>query len=744
MIHVEKRPDDCPAVLVSERAQQEIRRVEEAIGQGQQVDVGSLRLFEHSSVRQALQHLYRNRCAFCESDNASSIHHYRPPRLYPWLVYDWSNLLLTCVVCAQQGADQFPLPRPDTSMAPDDVADRWRRWQKDRLQSEEPLLLHPEHDQPESHIMVAPNGTLRGLSERGRQTIDTFYLQRRTLNLARQEVIEALVDRLRRAAEQCVASMASDRTRLPQEFDRAFAHIFRDLERRAIGELPFALLARNIKSEIGWFLGEHFGDDRVQRDVVHAAFRRLVDGDSQALTDPMLSDALDHALRVSENGTQVAQPHDQHAYVTALKIANIRCFGERRQRLEMTTRDGNPARWTVILGDNGTGKTTLLRAFAVCLPLPSQRLKTHRTQRTMSDPGVSFGSRLGHSHLVELFQRRDSLEPGSMEVSLRSGQALDLPGDDTSAATVRLNPRSGSTAEHASRHLPLCFGYGAARRIMGTPLITQGVGDQDHPSLFNIDAPLQSPEEWLLRMDYAASQQKRLGAQRDRVVRTMIDLLPDVLDIEFIVERERPRVRFQTSYGMVELAGLSLGYQTFIAWVVDLASKLFEHYPSAADPLAMPAICLVDEIDLHLHPRWQQTVMEYLGKRFPNTQFIVTAHSPLIAQSRDSARLIVLRKQDDHVIIDNDSEEVSRWRVDQILTSDLFGLDSAHAPAVARLLEERADLLGQSRLTARDKRRVEEIEKDLGYLPTASTPEEIRAMQIILSAASKLADKGHS
>ena len=83
----------------------------------------------------------------------------------------------------------------------------------------------------------------------------------------------------------------------------------------------------------------------------------------------------------------------------------------------------------------------------------------------------------------------------------------------------------------------------------------------------------------------------------------------------------------------VSLGRLSLGYQTVFAWTLDIAWRLIERYPRSPNPLQEPAIVLVDEIDLHLHPHWQRDIREHLTEQFPRIQFIATAHSPLMAQS---------------------------------------------------------------------------------------------------------------
>jgi predicted ATP-binding protein involved in virulence len=183
---------------------------------------------------------------------------------------------------------------------------------------------------------------------------------------------------------------------------------------------------------------------------------------------------------------------------------------------------------------------------------------------------------------------------------------------------------------------------------------------------------------------------------------------------------------------------MSLGYRTLMTWMVDFASRLFERYPDNPDPLAEPAIVLVDEIDLHLHPRWQRTLMQFLSETFPNTQFIVSAHSPLVVQAATDANIVLLRREGDHVVIDNDIKAIRGWRVDQVLTSDLFGLESARPPQNDTALKERTRLLSKTRLTAKDKIRLQELEAEIGSLPTGETPQDLEAMDIIRRAAELL------
>ncbi len=172
--------------------------------------------------------------------------------------------------------------------------------------------------------------------------------------------------------------------------------------------------------------------------------------------------------------------------------------------------------------------------------------------------------------------------------------------------------------------------------------------------------------------------------------------------------------------------------------MVDFASRMFERYPRSKNPLANPAIVLIDEIDLHLHPKWQRQIMSYLTERFPNTQFIATAHSPLIVQSAVDANIAVLRREGDHVVIDNNPASVQGWRIDQVLTSDLFGLASARLPSVDEWVEQRDKILAKKRITKPDREKLKILEEKIADLPGGESSQDMEAMRILRQAAQHL------
>jgi predicted ATP-binding protein involved in virulence len=448
------------------------------------------------------------------------------------------------------------------------------------------------------------------------------------------------------------------------------------------------------------------------------------------------------------------------AYFLSIELENVLCF-KARQKLDLSDNNGFPAQWTVILGDNGVGKTTLLRCLAGMQPavqtgimVPSMQEETFATPRledfraffdraevsqnssAMVDATFTFGSS---------FSKRTDTEQRSMFLARYSNLSERItPSERIILLPTKMSTIWGYSSVDEELFGLKCYGYGANRR-MGKTSLSEALSADSCASLFHDSETLINAEEWLLQADYAVarstSKHKTRLEQRLSLIKEILKhLLPDVSDIRIASFDDNilpPIAKFRTPYGWVPLKNLSLGYKTVIAWTVDLAAKLMDRYPLSADPLAEPAVVLVDEIDLHLHPKWQRTIISFLSVRFPNTQFIVTAHSPLVVQAAKNANIVLLRREGDHVVIDNDPEIIDNWRVEQVLAS-VFELPSPHSPEIEPLIERRRKLLAKSKLTAKDERELKKLEEQIGTIPTAESPEDIRAMDIIRKAAKLL------
>ncbi len=366
---------------------------------------------------------------------------------------------------------------------------------------------------------------------------------------------------------------------------------------------------------------------------------------------------------MEQNNKKESPNNSEPVYFLDLIVENVRCFGE-KQILDLSDGNGKPARWTLILGDNATGKTTLLKCLAGLEPIDFKHAPD--PEKMMVHKGYLFSDQ---NNYMRRYEKTD-FEIGALKFffgSINSGKAGFF------TKLMYRNDSSGSSSYVDEFKNLIIYAYGASRR-MGAGSLAETQDTDNSATLFFDDISLVNAEEWLLQADFAvksADDENKFYFENrfKKIKELLINLLPDVGDIRIkpiTKEQKKPAIEIKTPYGWVGIKNLSLGYQTLIAWMVDLGNRLFERYPESDNPLAEPAIVLVDEIDLHLHPKWQRILIVRLTDIFKETQFIVTAHSPLIVQSAQDTNIVLLKREGDQVIIHNnkDREVIKGWRLD--------------------------------------------------------------------------------
>jgi hypothetical protein len=141
-------------------------------------------------------------------------------------------------------------------------------------------------------------------------------------------------------------------------------------------------------------------------------------------------------------------------------------------------------------------------------------------------------------------------------------------------------------------------------------------------------------------------------------------------DIRF-TERETEGLRFEQ---------LSDGYKSVMTWVADLVARMAENQPEAKQIEDFQGIVLVDEVGLHLHPRWEADLVRKLRKWFPKVQFFFSTHSPIMILNADrNAVFYRLYKEEGVTKISGKfyCKDFSDLRLNSLVTSPLFGLDNA-------------------------------------------------------------------
>lgn len=337
-------------------------------------------------------------------------------------------------------------------------------------------------------------------------------------------------------------------------------------------------------------------------------------------------------------------------------------------------------RWTCILGENGIGKSTILRSIGL-LMAGSEALT-----KLIDDP----------TRWLRLKEKTGRI---SAQIATQAGEvrdiALDFKSNDTLTSFLKRNEATLEPIDAALRHTARSYftaGYGVSRRFPNSDGDKFQSAKSAHPraasiaTLFRGDTSLRSIESWAMDLHY------RKGAAGLSMIRHALNaLLPEV---KFHgIDKENRQLLFNTADGRIPLAQLSDGYQSIISWYGDLLFRITESFQDYKKPQEARGLLLLDEIDLHLHPKWQRRVIDHLRTTLPNFQFIATTHSPLTAQQCGEAELFVLEREDDKkrsVRLHHYEDAPDLLRIDQLLVSPIFGLDTGMSLRIQELREKSA------------------------------------------------------
>jgi len=322
------------------------------------------------------------------------------------------------------------------------------------------------------------------------------------------------------------------------------------------------------------------------------------------------------------------------------------------------SQNGNqPYRWVTLLGENGVGKSTILQAIGLLLagaegakellPRPTgwvrDRSKVGKLSATLyqeeGDAGTYGGSESVCPHFsYAYFVTGD--KPVKVPISMEAGQNKRAEIYTEPALVEESSPllswlRTNAFASGAKGWFAV--GYGSFRRLTRTnqiwlPILDVPTRASNFITLFDEDHALSSFERFLVYLDYRiAKDPKDYEAKRMEAIskKAILSLLPGEIEIAGITKMGM--IEFKINDTNVPTIALSDGFRSIIALAGDLIWRLQQAFPNLDDPTQARGVVLIDELDIHLHPSWQRHMANWLRHAFPNLQFIVTAHSPLVA-----------------------------------------------------------------------------------------------------------------
>ncbi len=401
-----------------------------------------------------------------------------------------------------------------------------------------------------------------------------------------------------------------------------------------------------------------------------------------------------------------------------LRLRNIKCFEE--LDLDLTNADGTARACTALVGDNATGKTTILQAIALGIlgPTGANQVAGPRALRYLRR-GKKYGTiELELSFLEHPKKNMREATPLHVGLGIRATEEgfLSPSKDELSREMRNRADHLDALRRRVGYQWGLCCGYGAFRGIADTE---QGASEDTSIAIERVQSLFQRfgtliDQDILLRI-WQDSQLASLSGTRGRIPMKIRDRILEKLTLlvpGLEVVRSGKKAHLQDRHGgIVDPTELSDGCNSMLALIGHLVRHSLEVYGCAEDPFKARGVVLIDEVDLHIHPAWQRRALPQIQEAFPELQFIVTTHSPLVVSGVADGRVTVLEKDDKGSIAAySDAPSVLGWRVDQVLTGRLFDLSSAYGDDTERQWTDYARLLGE---LGEDHPKVRKIEREL-------------------------------
>ena len=398
--------------------------------------------------------------------------------------------------------------------------------------------------------------------------------------------------------------------------------------------------------------------------------------------------------------------------IARLRLRNIRGF--RHLDLDLLGSTGTPRRRTVVIGKNGTCKTTILRAIALGL---CDRTDAHALISEPIGSMVSSGSKKGLIE-VDLVPRRDEGDPVTLRKVIENDGNKEAVFDD-------------SSSPFSLEHLFVC-GYGAGRSGFGSDTgRTYRIADSVF-TLFNYRQTLIDPELTLRRLqDFLGSEtytSTLAGIQR------ALGLTPD--DRIQLLRGGGIEVSGPSVGAPVRLEAWADGYRVTFSWLLDLYA-----WALRADRVGpegtVEGIILVDELEQHLHPSMQADVLPRLSELLPMMQLFVTTHSPLVALDTSPDELVVLRREHGEVVQEETVPDFSGYSAEDMLVDERLFDSQIYGPEMREKIsryEELAAIPRASRAASdTDELRSLAMEIREQELPPAKQSEATRELHRILT-----------
>lgn len=323
-------------------------------------------------------------------------------------------------------------------------------------------------------------------------------------------------------------------------------------------------------------------------------------------------------------------------------------------RIDFKEDDINKKSWLFLLGENGVGKSSILQAIAI---------------------GLSLDKKFINKDIVQsLIKKRK-----------QTAEIIIKERNDKNIIHTTLIRKSGTVKQNGNFSSYL-IGYGSLR-LSVDDIENNSKRDTSkisYQNLFKPTKPLNDVTKWLRAIH------KNDIDFFDKVAVSIKKLLPhDKLDTNLSIKNGE----IVLGYSENLFSELSDGYKSTITLALDIMMKLSD---AQSDMSVMTGIVLIDELGNQLHPRWQMRIVKQLREVFPNINFIISTHHPLCLRGAETNEILLLKNLDDQVVASTELPDPASLRVDQILASEFFGLNSLIDPEIEASFNRYYELLAKN------------------------------------------------
>ena len=330
--------------------------------------------------------------------------------------------------------------------------------------------------------------------------------------------------------------------------------------------------------------------------------------------------------------------------IKQLEVAGLRVF----EQAEFEFRPG----MNLLVGVNGVGKTTVLDALCICLSKILPEITASRS-RPLSFAGENIRANAkaltikctfdleGKEFTFLLHKQREG------SVTYRRGVPREQTFDTPDIEECRPALSALGIETKTAMRQPLGLFFSIRRSLVSDAALskTSAAGGQAGAfadALASRELRLADMANWMLAQEALGVEHPQSLKHISALRRAAKRFLPECKNLHAETS-PKPRLVVEKQKATLDVRQLSDGERGLLALVLDLARRLSQANPMLNDPVKQGrAVVLIDELDLHLHPKWQRTIVKQLTETFPNCQFIATTHSPQIVAAVEPDQVLLL------------------------------------------------------------------------------------------------------